>query len=58
MHPRFPALVGRETTDAGGGGTVDPQLSPRPGLCLHPRRSSGKHAERVIRRKQVLPAWS
>jgi hypothetical protein len=54
MHPRFPALVGRKTTDGGGGGTVDPGLSPRPGLCLHACQPSDKHAERVIRWTQVL----
>ena len=32
----------------GGGGTVDPRLSMRPGLCLHPLRDAG----RVIRLRE------
>src|SRR3954468_13773721 len=35
----------RERFVGGGGGTVHPRLSLRPGLCLHPLRD----AERVIR---------
>ena len=45
-HPRL--IAGGAVTIGGGGGTVHPPLSRRPGLCLHPHLSDGADAERVI----------
>ena len=41
-----PTGTGQGFLAGGGGGTVDPHLSMRPGLCLHPNKSD---AGRVIR---------